>query len=47
MKDGKPNLVNFELSNGVYVIPKVLDQGYLALGQKKLTFVRATHGASS
>jgi type IV secretion system protein VirB9 len=47
MKDGKPNLVNFDLSNGVYVVPKVLDEGYLALGQKKLTFTRTTHGATS
>lgn len=45
LKDGKPNLVNFELSNGVYVIPKILDQGYLAVGKKKLMFVR--HSASS
>jgi len=45
VKDGKPNLINFELANGVYVIPKVLDQGYLAVGKKKLTFER--HGASS
>ncbi len=40
LKDGKPNLINFDLSNGVYVIPKVLDNGYLALGKKKLSFDR-------
>jgi type IV secretion system protein VirB9 len=40
VKDGKPNLINFELSNGVYVIPKIVDQGYLALGKKKLNFER-------
>ena len=45
IKDGKPNLINFELANGVYVIPKIVDQGYLAVGKKKLTFER--HGASS
>lgn len=45
IKDGKPNLINFDLANGVYVIPKIMDQGYLALGKKKLTFER--HGASS
>ncbi len=45
MKDGKPNLINFELANGVYVIPKIVDQGYLAVGKKKLAFER--HGASS
>ena len=40
LKDGKPNLINFELSNGVYVIPKIVDQGYLVLGKKKLSFER-------
>jgi type IV secretory pathway VirB9-like protein len=45
LKDGKPNVINFELANGVYVIPKIVDQGYLAVGKKKLTFER--HSASS
>lgn len=40
LKDGKPNLINFELANGVYVIPKIVEQGYLAVGKKKLTFER-------
>jgi type IV secretion system protein VirB9 len=47
IKDGKPNLINFELTNGVYVIPKIVDQGYLALGKKRLSFVRAVHNAAS
>ncbi len=40
VKDGKPNLINFELTGGVYVIPKIVDEGYLALGTKKLNFER-------
>jgi type IV secretory pathway VirB9-like protein len=40
VKDGKPNLVSFQLENGVYIIPKIVDSGYLALGKKKLTFTR-------
>jgi type IV secretion system protein VirB9 len=40
VKDGKPNLINFQLENGVYIAPKVLDNGYLAIGKKKLTFSR-------
>jgi type IV secretory pathway VirB9-like protein len=40
IKDGKPNLINFDLSNGVYVIPKIVEKGYLALGKKKLSFER-------
>jgi hypothetical protein len=40
MKDGKPNLTNFQLENGVYIVPKILDSGYLAIGKKKLPFAR-------
>jgi hypothetical protein len=40
MKDGKPNLVNFQLENGVYIVPKILDRAYLAIGKKKLPFTR-------
>ena len=31
-KDGIPSLVNFEVHDGVYVVPKVLDAGYFMLG---------------
>jgi type IV secretory pathway VirB9-like protein len=40
VKDGKPNLINFQFENGVYIIPKVIDNGYLTIGKKKLTFTR-------
>ena len=40
LKDGKPNLINFQLENGVYIVPKILDSGYLAIGKKKLPFAR-------
>jgi type IV secretion system protein VirB9 len=40
IKDGKPNLVNFEYKNGVYMVPKILDEGYLAIGKQKLHFKR-------
>jgi type IV secretion system protein VirB9 len=46
LKDGKPNLINFDLTNGVYVIPKIVDQGYLALGKKKLSFERTVQRAA-
>jgi type IV secretory pathway VirB9-like protein len=42
VKDGKPNLINFQLENGVYIVPKLLDSGYLAVGKKKITFTRRT-----
>jgi type IV secretory pathway VirB9-like protein len=40
IKDGKPNLINFQFENGVYIVPKILDSGYLAIGKKKLPFTR-------
>ncbi len=38
LKDGKPAVINFQVHAGTYVIPKVLDRGYLALGESKFTF---------
>ena len=38
LKDGKPALVNFQVHNGTYVVPKVIDQGYLALGKERVSF---------
>ena len=40
MKDGKPNLISFQVENGVYIAAKILDAGYLAVGKKKITFTR-------
>jgi type IV secretion system protein VirB9 len=40
LKDGKPNLINFQYDSGVYVAPKIIDNGYLAIGKKKVTFKR-------
>jgi len=40
IKDGKPNLIHFQIENGVYIAPKIIDSGYLAIGNKKLTFAR-------
>jgi type IV secretion system protein VirB9 len=40
IKDGTPNLVNFQYKDGVYVVEKILDQGYLAIGKRKLNFKR-------
>jgi type IV secretion system protein VirB9 len=39
-KDGKPNLIPFQLENGVYIAPKIIDAGYLAVGKRKFTFTR-------
>jgi len=40
LKDGKPTLVNFDFESGVYVIPKIVDHGYLAVGKQKVSFDR-------
>jgi hypothetical protein len=40
LKDGQPNLVNFDVQNGVYVVPKVLDDGYLMIGKARISFQR-------
>jgi type IV secretory pathway VirB9-like protein len=40
MKDGKPNLVSYDLREGTYIIPKVMDEGYVELGKKRMEFTR-------
>ncbi len=40
MKDGKPNLISYDLREGTYIIPKVMDSGYVELGKKKMEFSR-------
>ena len=39
-KDGKPNLISFEFKNGMYVVNKVLEDGYLSIGKQRLDFRR-------
>lgn len=38
VKDGKPAVVNFQVREGTFVVPKVLDRGYLALGDQRFSF---------
>jgi len=38
LKDGQPSLVNFQVQSGTYVVPKVLERGYLALGKDRFSF---------
>ncbi len=40
MKDGKPNLINYDLREGTYIIPTVMDSGYVVLGKKRMEFKR-------
>ena len=41
MKDGKGSLINFDYSNGLYTVPKQLENGYLAIGKKRVDFHRS------
>lgn len=38
LRDGQPSLVPFQVERGVYVVPRVLERGYLALGKARLHF---------
>lgn len=40
VKDGKGSLINFDFNNGLFTVPKELDNGYLAIGKKKVEFHR-------
>jgi type IV secretory pathway VirB9-like protein len=40
MKDDKPNLVSYDLREGTYIIPKIMDSGFVELGKKKMEFTR-------
>jgi type IV secretory pathway VirB9-like protein len=38
VRDGEPALVNFQVQAGTYVVPKILERGYLALGNQRFPF---------
>jgi type IV secretory pathway VirB9-like protein len=40
LKDGKPELVNFDYENGVYIVPEIVERGYLAIGKQRASFER-------
>jgi type IV secretion system protein VirB9 len=40
LKDGKPDLITFQLKDGTYILPTVVDKGYLQIGKHKLEFQR-------
>jgi type IV secretion system protein VirB9 len=40
VKDKKPSLINFDFNGGLYTVPKLLDNGYLAIGKQKVEFHR-------
>jgi type IV secretion system protein VirB9 len=40
LKDGKPDLITFQLKDGTYILPTIVDKGYLEIGKHKLAFER-------
>jgi type IV secretory pathway VirB9-like protein len=44
LKDGKGSLINFDFANGLYTVPKQLEQGYLAIGKQRMDFRRTGEG---
>lgn len=38
LKDGEPALVNFQVQGSTYIVPKVLERAYLALGKDRFEF---------
>jgi type IV secretory pathway VirB9-like protein len=44
IRDGKPNVVTYDLREGTYIIPKVMDNGYVELGKKRMNFSRSSKG---
>ena len=40
VKDKKPDLVSFQLQGGIYILPQVVDKGYLEIGKHRLEFQR-------
>jgi type IV secretory pathway VirB9-like protein len=44
LRDGRPNLITYDLREGTYVIPKIMSDGYVELGKKRMEFTRSTKG---
>jgi type IV secretory pathway VirB9-like protein len=44
LKDGKGSLINFDFADGLYTVPKTVEQGYLSIGKQKMEFRRSGAG---
>ena len=40
IKDNKPNLINYQYEDGLFLVDKILDSGYLVVGKRKMNFTR-------
>jgi type IV secretion system protein VirB9 len=41
LRDDAPNLVTFQVERGIYIVPKVLERGYLAIGKQRVYFAQS------
>ena len=41
LKDSKGSLINFDFHDGLYTVPKQVDNGYLAIGKQRVAFHRS------
>ena len=44
LKDGKGSLINVDFANGLYTVPKSLQNGYLTIGKARVDFRRVGQG---
>ena len=47
IRDGKPNLITYDLREGTYIIPKVMDNGYVELGKKRMELLALHEGITA
>jgi type IV secretory pathway VirB9-like protein len=40
IKDGKPDLMNFDFDSGLYIVPEIMNEGVIAVGKKRVSFER-------
>ncbi|MDE3104867.1 MAG: TrbG/VirB9 family P-type conjugative transfer protein [Acidobacteriota bacterium] len=45
LKDGKGSLINYDFANGLYTVPKTIEQGYLAIGKQRVDFKQIKAGS--
>jgi type IV secretory pathway VirB9-like protein len=45
LKDGKGSLINYDFANGLFTIPKIVEQGYLAIGKQRVNFRQSKAGS--
>lgn len=45
LKDGKGSLINYDFANGLFTIPKIVEEGYLSIGKQRVNFRQTKAGS--